>query len=426
MKKERNLNKFFAFAIAIAAAILVATILILAIITKRTNVFFYNVPQAQADSIAKIIEQNYDKKISVTQIDDAIPLSRQQNKLKKADILIAQLDGEIQKFAQTQKKIKKFPQEILNGTTMSVQENVPKQNGKINYAPLLHDMYQIDVHWNYFSESPVKKIEIWQDLEDLGESLKQKINAPMTLPFADDKEFVNIFGQLTEALNSPQEYQKFYDNLNAAFYKDLENQKEQTATQNRNEKNENQTQNYAETINYLKAEIENAESPAARTIKTLEKLLENKIIRKQTLAQTLQENLFYVDNQICGIFLTKLSDHRKIDKKVANNYKSAYFPSATITDNRKFCANQYVAIQLKKDKKLTRLVQDLSDSLQAELSASTGLAPVQKNCRVPDRQADDARYWLAASKGILNPLSCAVPSKTAQTQVAEILRAQLQ
>lgn len=434
MKKEFNLNKFFVSAIAITLTILVITIFVLTIVTHRTNILFYNIPAAQVNAFTKIIEQNYNKKINVIQTDDTILLSQQQKKLKNADILIAQFDSEIQKITQTQ-KIQQFPQEILSGMPMSISQSIPKKNNKIDYISLLYDMYQTDVNWNYFLQSPIKKIEIWQDLENFGETLKTKINAPMILPFADDKEFINIFGQLMEALTSPQEYQMFYNNLNTAFYKDVEMQKENL--------NQIETQPQTNIITYLQSEIKNNLSvipakksqktepktldltAAEKTLQTLKNLLQKQIIRKEILTQNLQENLFYTDNQICGIFFTKLSDHRKIERTVINNYKSAYFPSATITDNRKFCAFKYTAIQLKKDKKIKQLIQDLSDTLQTELSTATGLAPVQKNCQVPDRQADDVRYWLAASKGALNPLSCAVPAKKTQTEVADFLRTQL-
>ena len=143
------------------------------------------------------------------------------------------------------------------------------------------------------------------------------------------------------------------------------------------------------------------------------------------ISQNLEENLYYLDNQICGIFFTKLSDHRKIDRQVINNYKSIYFPSTQITDNRKFCAYQYTAIVQTKNKHIQTLAQNLSNSLQKELSTKTGLAPVQKNCQVPDHQSDDVRYWLAASNGPVNPLSCAIPSKKAQKQTADFIRNQL-
>ena len=93
------------------------------------------------------------------------------------------------------------------------------------------------------------------------------------------------------------------------------------------------------------------------------------------ISQNLEENLYYLDNQICGIFFTKLSDHRKIDRQVINNYKSIYFPSTQITDNRKFCAYEYIAIVQTKNKHIQTFVKNLSNSLQTELSIKTGLSP---------------------------------------------------
>ena len=51
---------------------------------------------------------------------------------------------------------------------------------------------------------------------------------------------------------------------------------------------------------------------------------------------------------------------------------------------------------------------------QTELCTESGLAPVQKNCIVPDLQADDVRYWLAASNGPTLPLAAALPTTEAK------------
>ena len=78
-----------------------------------------------------------------------------------------------------------------------------------------------------------------------------------------------------------------------------------------------------------------------------------------------------------------------------------------------------------KNKHIQTFVKNLSNSLQTELSIKTGLSPVQKNCQVPDHQADDVHYWIAASKGPLQPLTCAIPSYQIQNQVATYIKNQI-
>lgn len=176
---------------------------------------------------------------------------------------------------------------------------------------------------------------------------------------------------------------------------------------------------------FLQQQTQDKSTSFSKTLFCFIKLIQDKKIKDVVLSQNLEENLYYLDNQICGFFFTKLSDHRKIDRSVINNYKSIYFPSTQITDNRKFCAHEYIAIVQTKNKHIQTFVKNLSNSLQTELSIKTGLSPVQKNCQVPDHQTDDVRYWIAASKGPLQPLTCAISSYQIQNQVATYIKNQI-
>ena len=46
--------------------------------------------------------------------------------------------------------------------------------------------------------------------------------------------------------------------------------------------------------------------------------------------------------------------------------------------------------------------------IQGKLADDTGLVPVLANCHVPDHQADDIRYWIAATNAPLVPLGDAI------------------
>ena len=409
MKTEKSVNNFFVLGSLITVGVIFIAILVFAIISHRTTIIFYNIPQQQSTGISLIIEENYPKKIKIVEIDDSLPLETHQKVLKKASLLIAQMDSQIENFAATNKKIQPFSQEILNSMPMAIASSVPKSNFQINFVPLLYDMYQVDIHYPSFLESGIKNLNTWGDLEQFGLLLTNKFYLPLIMPFADDKEFINIFGQILEALSSPADYIQTYNNFKSHYTQEPGQSEEK----------------YDNLIQFLQEELQNPQTAVAQTLNVFKKMVQDKIIKQSVLTQDLSENIYYTDNQICGIFFTKLSDHRKIDRSAINNYKSIYTPSLTVTNNRNFSAYQYSAIQLKKDKKIRQLIQNLAKELQTELSTKTGLAPVQKNCQVPDHQSDDVRYWLAASNGPVNPLSCAIPSKKAQTQVAQFLLKQI-
>lgn len=414
-EKKNSINSFLIIANLIIITIIAATLIIMTIINHHTKIVFYNIPEQQSTGLKQIIDANYKKKYKIITINDDQPLTTHHKILKKSSLLIAQMDIQTEHFAATNKNIQSFSQEILNTMPMTISTSIPKTNGCINYVPILYDMYQIDIHYPSFLESGIKNIEIWQDLETFANKLTKKFYTPLIIPFADDKELINIFAQVLETQTSPTEYKTFYNTLSNLFMQNQNETDEQLQT----------SENYETLIQFLQQEADNPHTATAHTIDIFKRMIKNQIIKPSVLTQNLDENLFYTNNQICGIFFTKLSDHRKIDRAAINNYKSIYAPSLTVTNNRVFSAYQYSAIQLKKDNKIRQLILNLSNVLQTELSTTTGLAPVQKNCQVPDHQSDDVRYWLAASNGPVNPLSCAIPSKKAQKQTADFIRNRL-
>ena len=82
-----------------------------------------------------------------------------------------------------------------------------------------------------------------------------------------------------------------------------------------------------------------------------------------------------------------------------------------------------LGISLSKDKVSRAAIEKFANELQSQLSFSTGLAPVQANCPVPDVQSDDVRYWVAASNEPLPALADSLfASKSQKASFAEALR----
>ncbi|MDE7140993.1 MAG: hypothetical protein K2O09_09630, partial [Treponemataceae bacterium] len=71
----------------------------------------------------------------------------------------------------------------------------------------------------------------------------------------------------------------------------------------------------------------------------------------------------------------------------------------------------------RKQKKALALARQLMTAdTQENLSHMTGLAPVLAQCPTPDQQADDARYWVAATNAPLAGLSREAALSDAQWQ----------
>jgi hypothetical protein len=195
---------------------------------------------------------------------------------------------------------------------------------------------------------------------------------------------------ISEALSSPTEYEVMTKNLYAAYKNGLE---------------------------ALQTELENlltSDSALKKAVDAVNYLISKKFISSTAITFSDDDIQFYVDNQLSLFYFTKLSKHRQIERTIINNYKSIYCPGATTTSTRKFSAPE-IGVLCVKEKKYTKdVLLNLVRTRQTELCTESGLAPVQKNCIVPDLQADDVRYWLAASNGPTLPLAAALPTTEAK------------
>ena len=109
----------------------------------------------------------------------------------------------------------------------------------------------------------------------------------------------------------------------------------------------------------------------------------------------------------------------------------SWYPSLTsifANVERTFSAPIIMAIPYSKNKIAMDSIKKLATvEYQERLSIKTGLAPVQKNCAIPDRQADDVRYWVAASEVPFVGLSeAAFTDAKTRKMFADILRMYLQ
>ena len=114
----------------------------------------------------------------------------------------------------------------------------------------------------------------------------------------------------------------------------------------------------------------------------------------------------FMQNNLASVVIMSLADHRSINHDAIEPFVSVYFPSELSADRRHFIAPVFYAVPFSKNAKGMALIAKLiSPESQESLSYATGLAPVLARCRTPDKQADDARYWIAATNEPLPGLS---------------------
>ena len=94
----------------------------------------------------------------------------------------------------------------------------------------------------------------------------------------------------------------------------------------------------------------------------------------------------YMEQKLCGISVLTLSEHRTVKQSTIEEFTSIYYPSIFANVERTFSAPIIMAIPYSKNKIAMNSIKKLATvEYQERLSIKTGLAPVQKNCAIPDR-----------------------------------------
>ncbi|MCR4736463.1 MAG: hypothetical protein K5829_15815 [Treponema sp.] len=384
--------------------LIVASLGILAIKNNKASIAFYNIEASTQEAILSILNSDY----KIITLDSSKTLSSQEKDFKNSTFLFAQLDYDIMEFCNTSSKVKALSTDYLNGMPSSIVASVPETKDKIKYLPLLYDFYQIDVNFQAFKtfskENSNQNIDYWDDYIDFLTFYSRQDRNPLIFEGKDPYTNLAIIGMLTEALSSKNDaaadaYSDFCEDLYSAFKKDYSTKDDSS----------NDFKNLSELL-----EKECAEGGLlSDAIKEFAQMINANIIPSGIFNFTNEELNFYLENKISLSAIYKLSNHRQLNRSIINNFSTIYCPSKSDRSIRKFEAPVICAIMLKKNEQSTKELADLSNNRQTQLSTKSGLAPVQKNCSVADIQADDVRYWLAASNGPLLPLYAALPSKEA-------------
>lgn len=253
-----------------------------------------------------------------------------------------------------------------------ITENARGEN-EISVIPLLSDNLEIDISTQAFRTSGMKAISTWSDIENFSRIQKRKIEFPLVFAGADGKFFLDLLGGLAEAFDGQDSYKKAREVLKNAAEKRF---------------------NAAKIADEL---AENPDSPLITSVRNLKNWQKNGLLNPSTFALSKKDVNAFVSNGLASGFFMSLSDHRNFGSKISN-YSSIYLPSENNAAARFFTSATVCAVPLKKSKSVEKLVKTLvSQEGQENLSRATGLAPVLAHCRTPDKQADDVRYWIAAT-----------------------------
>ena len=412
MKLKINFKCIILLISAFLLILFASLILIVSISSKKPVAAFYGISERNQKQIVSVLQTTHTRKnknslpFEIVTLDSSISLERALKKSKKPDLLF--IEGGLNKnYAEklSEKKSGGISVSLLNGMTSSIKQLVEEKKQKIYSVPLLIDNYELDVNLEKFYSSNIKQLNVLSDLEKLAKVTKSSTPSPIVFAGADDERLINFFGALIEAVSGSE-------TLNSARTKISNKIAEGKVSQN--------------DFYDLLTGLTGSRGELNDTFKILKNWQNQGLLPKNITSITTKDISAFLQADLSTAAFMTLSDHREIDRDIISNYSSVYYPALQQNVPRSFTSPVIFAVPLSKDKVSQKAVYKLSDELQTKLSAATGLAPVQANCPVPDVQADNVRYWVAASGTPVTPLAQSLfVSKQQQNSFAEALRSLL-
>ena len=412
MKLKINFKSIILLISGFLLILFAALLFLLSISNKKPVAAFYGISERNQKQIVSVLQTTHTRKnknslpFEIVTLDSSISLERALKKSKKADLLF--IEGGLNKdYAEklSEKKSGGISVSLLNGMTSSIKQLVEEKKQKIYSVPLLIDNYELDVNLEKFYSSNIKQLNVLSDLEKLAKVTKSSTPSPIVFAGADDERLINFFGALIEAVSGSE-------TLNSAKIKISNKIAEGKVSQN--------------DFYDLLTGLTGSKGELNDTFKILKNWQNQGLLPKNITSITTKDITAFLQADLSTAAFMTLSDHREIERDIISNYSSVYYPALQQNVPRSFTSPVIFAVPLSKDKVSQKAVYKLSDELQTKLSAATGLAPVQANCPVPDVQADNVRYWVAASGTPVTPLAQSLfVSKQQQNSFAEALRSLL-
>ena len=350
---------------------------------KTFTVAFYDVEDSIETAIFSLIQDycdNDETKVIFYNISKSEELSKQIKK-NRINMIFAPAGYASKKTVAVSEKGASIDEQNLDGLFSSMRESVIYTDESIRAIPLIFDNLEINIEKSEFKMSGMQSIASWDDIEEFGSIQKTKTDFPFCFAGTDSVFLLDLLGALGEA----------FDGLDAY----------NSAAKILSREAQFSTFDAQETVNKL---FINPDAPLPYSFNYLKKLVEKGYISPASEYLKNTDVNSYLQQRITNLIFTTLSTHRSYDVKAIDRFSTIYVPSQKRPEQRHFTATITYAMPVSTSKLeySNNLINYLiSTETQSKLSNMTGLAPVLANCPTPDHQADDARYWIAATSSPL-------------------------
>lgn len=345
------------------------------------NLGFYNISEAQKEAFTQILMDICDQKsfpVNFYSLDPNQDFDS-QIKDKKLNLILAPAGYAVNKIVSSTPEDVQIPAAVTTGFFSTMRQTVIENNGKLKAVPLIFDNMEIDFETSAFKMSRLEQIASWEELEKFAELQKRDMDYPVCFAGAEPAFLIDLLGALGEALEGYEAYKKAAQILEEAVQA----------------KKTDIPFDAAATANKI---FMDPDAPLPYSMYYLKQLIKKGYVLPSSKELVHKDINSYIKQRITRTFFTTLSVHRTYETKDVSRFTSVFIPSSSKSTQRHFTAPATYAVPLTVNKNVGEVIEQLvSESVQEKLSQLTGLAPVHSKCRTPDRQADDARYWIAAT-----------------------------
>ena len=343
------------------------------------TIAFYDTNTSIKDALTTLIQdfgQTNEKSISFYKIDGQSELSEQIQK-NKIDLVIAPAGYAVKKVVAVAPEKASAPEQSLTQMFSTMRQSAISKDKKLLGVPLVFDNLEIDIDLSEFYSSGMQSIATWKDIEEFAQGQKQKLDYPVSFAGADPVFLLDLLGALCEAFDGIDAYNNAARILNQDVLYSTFDAKETAARL-----------------------FFGDDAPLTNSINFLKEYSKKAYLTPSSRQLRHTDINSYIQQRVTHVFFSTLSIHRTYDTKSIERFSSIYVPSQERPTQRHFTATTTYAVPVNTSKK------DLTDNLitflvsketQEKLSQMTGLAPVLANCSTADKQADDARFWIAAT-----------------------------
>lgn len=372
---------------------------------QSNTIAFYRVPENVQKEILAILEQSQGKQFKSIQLDSSLPFKEQTSALKNSEILFTLHDLQIADFVHTSPRVKSMPAAYLTGMPRKISQSVEKYQNVIKTVPILFDFYMIDVDYPMYKRSKVPTVDYWSDFLRTARIQKNFTPNPLGFAGAQDDDFINIFGMLTEAFIGSTDYNEALNSIYKAAITDYK-------------KDPQSVENLTKVLD----ELTNSGGLLNQTVIEIKSLITQELLSEECFTLNNFNAADLLLQEKFTMFFTNLSTHRTFTPEINQVYAPIYCPAHQFNEERWFVAPEYCAIALNGSKETQRRIVAISSTYQTQLSTATGLGPVQIDCETGDEISNNVRYWLTASNGPLKPFTAALPSEFQRSFTSQYLR----